>query len=110
MCKWIYIVIFSILFADTTNTNQEKFNWKLNLIPLAGQIKNKKYIKGGILGTLQAYSLYKFSYYNQDNQIAKRNTYVWWIFGLYFYSMIDAYVDYNLKNFPKINKKEKNEE
>ena len=41
--------------------------------------------------------------YNNNEQIAKRNTYALWSLGLYFYGIIDAYVDYNLKNFPKEN-------
>ena len=43
---------------------------------------------------------------NNTDQIAKRNTYAWWIISLYFYGIIDAYVDYSLKNFPHENKKE----
>ena len=30
-----------------------------------------------------------------------RNTYAWWLQGLYFYGVVDAYVDYSLNNFPK---------
>tara|TARA_B100000686_G_C16339744_1_gene737288 strand:- start:101 stop:433 length:333 start_codon:yes stop_codon:yes gene_type:complete len=106
MCKLIYIITFSILFANSENIKHEKFDWKLNLIPFVGQIKNKKYIKTVALATLQSYSLYNFYDYNKKKQIGKRNTYAWWVFGLYFYGIIDAYVDYSLKNFPKVNKQE----
>ena len=106
MYKSIYIIIFSILLADSENIKHEKFDWKLNLIPFVGQIKNKKYIKTAVLATLQSYSLYNFYDYNEKKQIGKRNTYAWWILGLYFYGIIDAYVDYSLKNFPKVNKQE----
>ena len=43
-----------------------------------------------------------------NDKISKRNTYAWWFLGLYFYGIIDFYVDYNLKNFPNEldNKKE----
>ena len=106
MYKLIYIITFSILFANSENIKHEKFDWKLNLIPFVGQIKNNQYIKGGMLASLQGYSFYKFSNYNESNQIAKRNTYVWWMLGLYFYGVIDAYVDYSLKSFPKNYKNE----
>jgi len=106
MYKYICILIISIIFSNNSEeTEQKKFDWKLNLIPFAGQIKNEKYIKGGMLASLQGYSFYKFSDYNESNQIAKRNTYAWWILGLYFYGLIDSYVDYSLKNFPKNHKK-----
>ena len=60
MNKWICFIIFSILFSDSANTEHKKFDWKLNLIPCAGQIKNGKYVKAGILASLQSYSVYNF--------------------------------------------------
>ena len=101
MHKWILIIVFSILFSDSTDTVHKKFNWKLNFIPFLGQIKNERYIKGGVLAALQGYSFYKFSDYNENDQISMRNTYAWWLLGLYFYGVVDAYVDYSLNNFPK---------
>ena len=107
MNKYIYIFIISIIFTnDNINDKEKDFNWKLNVIPIVGQINNQKYLKGILLGSMQAYSGYKLSNYNNSNQIGKRNTYAWWILGLYFYGIIDAYVDSNLKNFPKNNKKD----
>ena len=109
MNKWIYFIIFSVLVADSTNTEHKKFDLKLNLIPCVGQIKNEKYVKAGILASLQSYSVYNFSNYNKKGQIGKRNTYGWWSLGLYFYGIIDSYVDHHLKGFPS-NKKQKKEE
>ena len=109
MYKYVCILVISIIFSNNSIQNEEqknKFDWKLNLIPFVGQIKNDQYIKGGILASLQAYSFYKFSNYNESNQIAKRNTYAWWMLGLYFYGIIDAYVDHSLKSFPKNYKNE----
>ena len=45
-------------------------------------------------------------YYSAEKQIAKRNTYAWWLVLLYLYGILDAYVDYNFKNFPKQKNKE----
>jgi len=77
------------------------------LIPAAGQIYNKDYYKAIGFCLLESYSIYKFNdYHKQGNQLGKRNTYAWWIISLYLYGIIDAYVDYNLKYFPRENKKE----
>ena len=53
------------IIADSENIKHEKFDWKLNLIPFVGQIKNKKYIKTAVLATLQSYSLYNFYDYHK---------------------------------------------
>ena len=103
MNKYIILLLLCFIFASE---NKNTFDWKTNLIPIVGQIKNKKYIKAGVLAVSQFYATDKFLSHNSKNQIAKRNTYVWWIVSLYLYGVIDAYVDYNFKNFPRENKKE----
>ena len=98
----------SLIFSsDLKDKSHEK--WKPNFIPSMGQIKNKKYIKAGVLALAQSYSVYKCLDYNGNDKIANRNTYAWWSIGLYFYGLIDSYVDYNLKNFPNELDKEKKE-
>ena len=109
MSKYICLLVISIIFSNNSfSSEQKKIDWKINLIPLVGQINNEKYIKAGLLASCQAYSFYKFSNFNKNDQIAKRNTYAWWMLGLYFYGVIDAYVDNNLKSFPKQKKDEVN--
>ena len=100
-----YIILLLLYFVLPSEVNP-KFDWKINLIPIVGQIKNEKYIKAGLLSGAQFYASNKFLIHNDKDQIAKRNTYAWWIISLYFYGVIDAYVDYSLKNFPTENKKE----
>jgi len=100
-----YIILFLLFFILGSESNN-KFDWKTNLIPIVGQIKNEKYIKAGLLSGAQLYAGNKFLIHNNKDQIAKRNTYAWWIISLYLYGIIDAYVDYSLKNFPTENKKE----
>ena len=103
MIKYLFILLFCFSISkDIENT----FNWKTNLLPTYGQFKNKKYLKGIVLGTSQVYAASKFIDNSNKDYIGKRNTYMWWIFGLYFYGIIDAYVDFNLKNFPKKNIKD----
>jgi len=88
-----FLLITSVMSKDIDN--------KINFIPIVGQIENKKYIKAVLLGSAMFYSTYKYVDYSNNNKISKRNTYAWWILGLYFYGIIDAYVDGHFKNFPK---------
>ena len=101
-----YMILFLLCFV-LASPNNSKFDWKTNLIPFIGQIKNEEYIKAGVLVGAQFYATDRFVFHNNKNQIAKRNTYAWWMISLYLYGIIDAYVDYSLKNFPSENKKEK---
>ena len=105
MNNLFFIIFFSIalIFANDKDNNEEK--WKVDFIPIKGQIKNKKYVKAGVLALAQSYSVYKYLEYEKDGNIGKRNTYGWWALGLYFYGIIDSYVDYNFKNFPTENNK-----
>jgi len=88
-----FLLISSMMSKDIDN--------KINFIPIVGQIENKKYIKAVLLGSAMSYSTYKYVDYSNNNKISKRNTYAWWILGLYFYGIIDTYVDGHFKNFPK---------
>ena len=103
MNKYVILLLLCFILSDNT---KDKFNWKTNLIPVVGQIKNKKYLKAGILAGAQFYATKQFVFHNKEKQIAKRNTYAWWIVLLYLYGILDAYVDYNFKNFPKQKNKE----
>ena len=99
------IVLFLLCFILGVD-NKKQFDWKANLIPIVGQIKNKKYVKAAILSGAQFYVVDKFLFHNDRKHISKRNTYAWWMVSLYLYGIIDAYVDYSLKKFPNENKKE----
>jgi hypothetical protein len=71
----------------------------LGFIPGLGQLYNGKYLKafGFITGEYIAVS--RFNKYKKDS-IAFRNTYAWWIIGLYVWNILDAYVDAHLSTFP----------
>ena len=43
-----YLILFVLCFVFASESNN-KFDWKMNLIPIVGQIKNGKYVKAGIL-------------------------------------------------------------
>ena len=70
------------------------------LIPSGGQFYNKDYHKAAGFWLLESYSIYKFNDYNKRNKLANRNTYAWWVAGLYIMSIVDAYVDAHLSTFP----------
>ena len=103
MNRCVILILLSFLLSSKNDT---KFDLKMNLIPIVGQIKNKKYIKAGVLAGAQFYASDRFLFHNDKKHIAKRNTYAWWMVSLYLYGIIDAYVDHSLKNFPHQNKKE----
>ena len=92
---------------DSSKIKDPSLAWKISFIPGLGQLYNEKYFK--FIGLLSAefYAINRFNNLRQQGNITKRNTYGWWIIGLYFYGVLDAYVDAHLSSFPKkINNKE----
>ena len=85
---------------DSLEVKDPSLAWKLALIPSAGQIYNRDYHKMTGFWLLELYSIYKFDYYNKEDKLGNRNTYAWWIMGLYIISIVDAYVDAHLSTFP----------
>ena len=108
----ISILIGSILsqetYIDSTNIKNPSIAWKLGFIPGLGQVYNGKWMKSGILITTQFYAVDNYIRLKEKGNITKRNTYAWWVLGLYFYGILDAYVDAHLSSFPvKYNKMDK---
>ena len=103
---------FAILFAFSISTSQEagyidsskvrnpRLAWKLSAIPGAGQLYNGKYLKAiGFMGA-EYFAVSRFLELKKENRIGLRNTYAWWVFGLFAWNMLDAYVDAQLSTFP----------
>ena len=87
-------------YVDSTKVRNPKLAWKLALIPGVGQLYNGKYLKAfGTMG-VEYFAIDKFSYYNALEKIGMRNTYAWWILGIYIWSILDSYVDAQLSTFP----------
>ena len=42
----------------------------------------------------------RFMEFKNEGRIALRNTYAWWIFGLFVWNILDSYVDAHLSTFP----------
>ena len=96
-------------YIDSTMIRNPKIAWKLGFIPGLGQLYNGKYLKafGFVAGEYIALS--RFNEFKNNESIGLRNTYAWWIIGLYIWSILDAYVDAQLSTFP-INRLQSNNE
>ena len=103
---------FAILFAfsicnsqgegyiDSTKVRNPSLAWKLSTIPGVGQLYNGKYVKAiGFMGA-EYFAVSRFLELKEANRIGLRNTYAWWVFGLFAWNMLDAYVDAQLSTFP----------
>ena len=97
----ISFCISQISEIDSSKIKNPALAWKASFIPGLGQIYNEKYLKFSLLLSGEVYAINKFNYLNNNDNITKRNTYAWWIVGMYFYSILDAYVDAHLSTFPK---------
>ena len=103
---FITVILYSCLFAqesayiDSNQVRNPSLAWKLSFFPGLGQIYNGKYVKslGFLIG--EYYVINKFIDYKNDGKIAMRNTYAWWIFGIYVLNILDSYVDAHLSTFP----------
>ena len=110
---FIYFISFiCFLFAenietkDSTNT-MLNHDWKSNLMsighgmPNVGQFENNKPYKALSLMIMKYYWLNEYKSSKINENISERNRSFWWLFILNFYGIVDAYVDYHLKDFPK---------
>ena len=109
--SFILVILFSSkLYSQDTEIDSSKvknpsFAWKIAFIPGMGQLYNGNYFKFvGLVGA-EIYAVSKFNHLRSKGNITKRNTYGWWVVGLYFYGILDAYVDAHLSSFPKKVKK-----
>lgn len=83
------------------------------LLPAGGQFYTSHYIKGGIIAFGEIFSLSKAYFLYRDSKnyqsgsterdslMRESFSYVFWFLGIWFYSMLDAYVDAQLFNFDK---------
>ena len=87
-------------YVDSTKVRNPKIAWKLGLIPGIGQMYNGKYIKAFSFITGEYIAVINFNKYKELGRIGLRNTYAWWIIGIYLWSLLDSYVDAQLSTFP----------
>ena len=88
-------------YIDSTKIRNPKIAWKLGFVPGLGQLYNYKYLKALGFVSSEYIAISRFNKFNKDkNSIGLRNTYAWWIIGLYIWNILDAYVDAQLSTFP----------
>ena len=87
-------------YIDSTKVRNPGFAWKLGVIPGMGQLYNGKYIKAIGFMSAEYFAVSRFIELKTKNRIGLRNTYGWWVIGLFVWNMLDAYVDAQLSTFP----------
>ena len=102
----IILFVFSICvcqeegYLDSSKVRSPDIAWKLGFVPGLGQFYNGKYFKAiGFLGA-ECYAVNRFFHLKKEGRIGLRNTYAWWIFGLFVWNILDSYVDAHLSTFP----------
>ena len=87
-------------YIDSSKVRNPRLAWKLSAVPGLGQLYNGKYFKAIGFVAAEYTVVNRFNEYKESNHIGLRNTYAWWIFGLYVWNILDAYVDAQLSTFP----------
>ena len=103
----ILLLIVSIViseegeYVDSSKVRNPQLAWKLSVVPGLGQLYNGKYIKSlGFIGA-EYFAVTRFMELKDINRIGLRNTYAWWVLGLFLWNIMDAYVDAQLSTFPE---------
>ena len=107
--KLLLVLVFSLNlmgsenegYIDSTKIRNPKLAWKLSVIPGMGQLYNGKYIKAAVFMGAEYYAVTSFIELRTSGaRLGLRNTYAWWVFGLFVWNIMDAYVDAHLSTFP----------
>ena len=109
----IFVIISSISFGqeiDSTKIKNPKNAALWSILPGGGQIYNGKYVKAGVIITLESLAIWQSiengKSYNIENSndlyLTNRNKYAWWAFFIHIYGLLDAVVDSHLKPFKPI--------
>lgn len=116
----IFIIIISFSFGQEIDSVKIKTPKKAalwSMLPGGGQIYNGKYLKAGIIITLESLAIWQSIENGQNYKIDKsndiyltdRNKYAWWAFFVHIYGMLDAVVDRHLVTFNPIMENESSE-
>jgi len=117
----IFVIIISFSFGQEIDSIKIKTPKKAalwSMLPGGGQIYNGKYLKAGIIITLESLAIWQSIENGQNYKIDKsndiyltdRNKYAWWAFFVHVYGMLDAVVDRHLVTFNPIMENESSEE
>ena len=116
----IFIIIISFSFGqeiDSTKIKTPKKAALWSMLPGGGQIYNGKYLKAGIIITLESLAIWQSIENGQNYKIDKsnnsyltdRNKFAWWAFFVHIYGLLDAVVDRHLEPFEPIMESEPSE-
>ena len=108
----IVFIIISFSFGqeiDSTKIKTPKKAALWSILPGGGQIYNGKYLKAGIIITLESLAIWQSIENGQNYKIDKsndtyltdRNKYAWWAFFIHIFGMLDANVDRHLEPIMK---------
>ena len=87
-------------YIDSTMIRNPKVAWKLSLIPGLGQLYNGKHLKALGFAAGEYIAIRRLIEFKNAKRIDLRNTFAWWVFSIYIWNMLDAYVDAQLSTFP----------
>ena len=103
---FIILIVFSICtsqeegYIDSSKVRNPGLAWKLGFVPGLGQVYNGKYLKAiGFIGA-EYYAVNRLIDLKEEGRTGLRNTYGWWVFGLFVWNILDSYVDAHLSTFP----------
>ena len=89
-----------ISYIDSSKVRNPSLAWKLSLVPGLGQLYNGRYLKAIGFISVESYAIKRFLHLKADDRIGLRNTYAWWVVGVFIWNIIDSYVDAHLSTFP----------
>ena len=120
--RWFITALFC--FSLTNAQENDSLNYPVPskagmyalLFPGAGQVYNGKFLKAGLLVTLEVLALWRYSENSQlyetydesthslgkGRYLEKRNKYVWWAAFIYIYGFLDAVGDAHLHPFDQV--------
>ena len=107
---YIYCFLLGIFFSNSNDSlkveNKYKSDsWKMSLHPAlnivsAGQLNNNKPTKAVTLTAMKVYWFKEFLKAQKNDKLSDRSRAFWWFIFLYFYSIVDSAVDYEMRTFP----------
>ena len=120
----VLLIIFTIISfsfgqeIDSVKIKTPKKAALWSIVPGGGQIYNGKYLKAGIIITLETLAIWQSIENGQNYKIDQsnniyltdRNKYAWWAFFVHVFGMLDAIVDCHLEPFDPIMESELSEE
>jgi len=108
----LLLLLISISFGQNVDSLRIKTPKKAalwSILPGGGQIYNGKYIKAGLLITLESLALWQsiengkdYKDTNTDSFLKDRNKFAWWALLTHLYGTIDAVVDSHLEPFDEM--------